>query len=229
MFNQYDNLIKWKGKTYNEIIPIIKCNNNNNLSLQNTFLPNPCKIYRYELPNFDNINVNNERISSKIYDSPGSTTRYSNILDNYCNTPLYNNLIIQKDYNVYSSNNIPIKNNITNSIIHNSIRRLRSSGMNNEKPLFISNTQISTNYYNNQCQYLNNTLQNCNIYNPNNIQFSQQGAVSCSNYILRKNFDTNYYNNKITSSIYKLPILYADNIKNNIGDTNTIQNCNLKE
>lgn len=218
MSNINENSIKWKGRTYNEIVSIIKSNKNQNQSTQNIFLPNPCKIYRRELPIttflFNEINANsgNERTSLKIDENPSYTIKNTN---NYCD----NNIIIQKEYNVYP--NIMLKDNITDTTIINSIRRIRSSGMNIEKPIFVSNTKIATKYYTNKCQYLNSTINN-DIYNPNNPQFSQQGAVSNSNYILRKTFDTNRNNNKITSATYRLPLLYAETIKNNIGDTNSI-------
>jgi hypothetical protein len=220
--------VSWKGRTYNEIVSTIKRNKNKNASSQNTFLPNPCKIYRRELPipfSVDNINSGSERTSLKLGDFPGSTTRVLSILGDYCNTPSYNNLIIQKPYD--APTDTTLKGEIDDTTIINSIRRVRSSGMNNEKPVFISNVKIGTRYYINQPQFMKSTVDNCNIYNPNNGQFSQQGAVSYSNYILRKNFDINRANNEITSATYSLPLLYAETIKNAVGDTGTLCSNNL--
>ena len=94
--------------------------------------------------------------------------------------------------------------------------------MNNEKPIFISDSKIATKYYTNDLQYLNAVINDCNIYKPNNAQFSQQGAVSYSNYILRKTNDINRINNKITCATYKLPLSYCETVKNVIGDTGTL-------
>jgi hypothetical protein len=217
MFNINDKPIKWKGQTYNQIISTIKRNNNSNLSAQNTFLPNPCKIYRRELTTpFSN--SGNERTSLKINEILHGTSQTST---NTCN-----NLIIQTEY--LAPSDTTLKGDITNSTVNNSIRRVRSSGMNNEKPVFISNTKIGTKYYTNETQYLKSiSTDKCTIYNPNNTQFSQQGAVSNSNYILRKSFDINRTNNDITTATYLLPLSYAETIKNNIGDTGTLCSKNI--
>jgi hypothetical protein len=216
MIHINENSIKWKGRTYNEIVSTIKQNKNKNESTRNTFLPNPCKIYRHELPTpFSNVsNSGNERTSLHIDNKPGYTNRVlidNNIID--CN-----NIIIQKPIN--DPDKTPLNDDV---IIGNSIKRVRSSGMNPEKPVFISNTKIGTKYYTNKQQYIDSTINNkCIIYNPNNQQFSQQGAVSYSNYILRKSYDVNRINNEITSATYMLPLAYAQTIKQNIGN---MANC----
>lgn len=227
--NNNDNPIKWKGRTYNEIVSIFKRNKNKNVSTQNTFLPNPCKIYRRELPiitySFSDLQTNsgNDSTTLQQIETPGSTIRYLSTLGDYCDNspPLSNSWAIQKPYS--SPIDTTLKECDTNNTIINSIRRVRSCGMNPEKPTFVSTSKISTKYYTNECQYLKSTFNdNCTIYNPNNQQFSQQGAVSYSNYVLRKNFDINRANNQITSATYNVPLLYAESIKNAIGDTGSL-------
>jgi hypothetical protein len=95
--------------------------------------------------------------------------------------------------------------------------------MNRETPQFVSSTKMKGGYYANNAQYLRGTIgKECVIYNPNNQQFAQQGAVSYSNYILRKNYDINSANNAITSATYAVPLLYAESIKMAVGDTGTL-------
>lgn len=215
--------IKWKGRTYNEIIAIIKRNKNENLSIQNAFLPNPCKIYRYNLP-FNEIppnagpNVGHERTSMRIpSESPGFTNHY------YADDSNCNPTFLQVPYNPSSnaqSNAETLKGKCN---IVDTIRRIRSAGMNREKPVFVSNTKMENPYSINNKQHLDATVnRGCATYKPNNAQFSQQGGVSYSNYILRKSFDINRANNAITSATYSLPISYAETIKMAVGDTGSI-------
>jgi hypothetical protein len=222
-----NNQIKWKGHTYNEIISIIKRNKNKNISTQNIFLANPSKIYRRELPIasiIENINSGeNERTSLKINEKPGGSTKsLINNTGTYCNSPLYNNLIIQKEYDAFSINHSILHDDLIHTNIINTIKKIRSSGMNTEKPTFISNSKIGTKYYTDKSQHINSINHKHNIYNPNNEQFSQQGGVSYSNYILRKKFDINRINNEITCATYNLPLCYAETIKNTIGDTGSL-------
>jgi hypothetical protein len=211
-------IIKWKGRTYNEIIAVIKRNKNENLSLNNAFLPNPCKIYRYNLPfnemlpsGYTNagLNAGQERTSTRIpSETPGFTNYYATNDPSNCA-----GLYVQVPYNV--PNNTTTEVEPLNDVI-NTIRRVRSSGMNKEKPQFVSNTKMVNPYSINNKQYLSATVnQECAIYKPNNGQFSQQGG----NYILRKSFDINRANNAITCATYSLPLSYAETIKMAVGDT----------
>lgn len=209
-------MISWKGKTYNEITAILQKNKNQNESVENTFLPNPCKIYRrsFNLPSNDEssgtANSGNERILQSTFDIPAASFRTINT-QTQCN-----NIILQKAYNPTVLQN--------DTIISDSIRRVRSAGMNNEKPVFVSNSKITSPYFNSNIQYLDATVVKDCIFNPNNPQFSQQGAVSYGAYILRKNNDICRINNALTERAFDAPLLYAENIKYIIGDTPAL--CN---
>jgi hypothetical protein len=214
------SIIKWKGLTYNEIIPTFRRNRNANQSTNNTFLPNPCNIYRRELPNTPFSVFGNQReIKISDLEQPGFSNRTSIIVDNSCGQ-------IQQPYESNEPDVKPLKECVS---VTNSLRRVRSSGMNPEKPIFISDTQIGTTYYTYGNQYLNSTFdtRECLINAPNNPQFSCQGAVSYSNYIVRKQYETNTDNNAITAATYKLQILYAESVKNAVGDTGSLCATNV--
>jgi hypothetical protein len=218
MFNINDSPIKWKGRTYNEIISAIKKNANENASMQNTLLPNPNKIYRRTLLPFNRSSTTcgNERTSVKLGEYPGSTIR---TLVPGTDTDIF----IQKEYNVVPPFDTTIKGCVDDSAITKSLRLVRSAGMNSETPQFVSSSKMKGGYYANNAQYLMSTAgKECTIYNPNNAQFAQQGAVSYSNYILRKTYDINSANNAITSATYSVPLLYAESIKMAVGDTGTL-------
>jgi hypothetical protein len=220
MFNINDSPIKWKGRTYNEIVSAIKKNTNENASAQNTLLPNPCKIYRRTLPTFNasNITCGNERTSVNLGEYPGFTNHSYTVPDTA--------LFIQKEYNVplpYDTTDGGSEICVVDSAITKSLRLVRSAGMNRETPRFVSSSKMKGGYYANNAQYLQGTIgKECVIYNPNNQQFAQQGGVSYSNYILRKNYDINSANNSITSATYSVPLLYAQSIKMAVGDTGTL-------
>jgi len=166
------NIIKWKGKTFNELSLIIKKNSNTNESLPNTLLPNPVILPRSELP-------------------VDSCTNY---------------IIKEVEYTDYTTPSVAIK-------------RIRSAGMNTEKTKFIDNTKLARPYYSSTPQYINGTIhKDCNIIKLNNPQFSQQGGVSYSNYVLRKHFDTIETSNILTGDTFTVPYIYAETIKYAHGD-----------
>lgn len=206
-------MISWKGITYNEVIATLRRNTNTNQSMENTYLPNPNRIYRNEITV---LNTNNTTSHNTVPSYPSGTikTTVSN-----CNPFIQKGLAI--------SSPMAQKGCVDNTQ-NNAFRRVRSAGMNCEKPVFVSNTKIKTGYYDSRTQYLKSTIDaECNHINLNNVQFAQQGAVSNSNYILRKRFNTNQDNGLITRKVFDTPLLYAETIKNAIGDTGYLCSNNL--
>ena len=202
------SIIKWKGLTYNEIIPTFRRNRNSNASTNNIFLPNPCTIYRRELtPPFsgftDGCTIGRSNIKISELEQPGFSNRTSVTGGDSCD--------------------IKVPTPLKRVCNENSLRRIRSAGMNPERQLFISDTKIGTTYYTNCSQYLKSSVDSqCQKTAYSNAQFSCQGAVSYSNYIVRKQYDTNRDNNAITAATYKSPILYAQTLKGVVGDTGSL-------
>jgi hypothetical protein len=211
MFNGPTNIIQWKGRTYNEIVPSIRRNTNTNASTQNTFLPNPCKIYRREIPfNVGETYGGTGRNPVTIIELEQPGYRNYHIGDTTTTTTIC-------DANVQTE--LPLTQK---ECVANVLRKVRSAGMNPERPVFVSNTAITTKYYTSGCQYLKAKDAKCDIDVPNNGQFNCQGATTYSNYILRKQYDTNLANWAITAATFKTPILYAESIKSAIGDTTSL-------
>lgn len=194
-------IISWKGKTFNQITSSIKKNsgNVNTTNKHNLFLPNPLKIHRREIANYKNNNICLKHSSIKIdeFDRPGGS-------------------IINTTFN--SSNNNGLENIIDNILPNNKCeepgtcmaflspsenakRRVRSAGMINQKydlknraKYYTDTNQYLTSrnitYHQNQFRYGISDPSYCVIYNPNNKQFAQQGAVTSSSLTTRVKYDT---------------------------------------
>jgi hypothetical protein len=195
-------IISWKGKTFNQITSSIKKNpgiNNNNNGIHNLFLPNPLKIYRREIANNSIVNTCTKHSSIKIdeFDRPGGS-------------------IINTTFDINKNNGLvnTIDNTLPNNICEepgtcmkflspadNARRRVRSAGMIKQKydPKNRAKYYTDTNQYltsrnitfeKNQFRYPTSDPSYCVIYNPNNKQFAQQGAVTSSSLIAKVKYDT---------------------------------------
>jgi hypothetical protein len=194
-------IISWKGKTFNQITSTIKKNPgiNTTQGIENIFLPNPLKIYRREIAN----KPNNE-----------TCMKHSSIKIDEINRP--GGSIINTSFN--SSNNNGLVNTIDNTLPNNSCeepgtcmvflspadnarRRVRSSGMINQKydqknraKYYTDTNQYLTSrnitFQQNQFRYAISDPSYCVVYNPNNKQFAQQGAVTSSSLIAKVKYDT---------------------------------------
>ena len=194
-------IISWKGKTFNQITSVVKKNPgiNTTKNIHNLFLPNPLKIYRREIASNPNDFTCSKHSSIKIdeFDRPGGSIINSNF-NNKNNNGLVNTI----------DNKLP--NNICEepgtcmaflSPAINAKRRVRSAGMIKQKydPKNRAKYYTDTNQYltsrnisfeKNQFRYPTSDPSYCVIYNPNNKQFAQQGAVTSSSLIARVKYDT---------------------------------------
>lgn len=194
-------IIKWKGKTFNQITSTIKKNKGTiaTSNTRNLLNPNPLNIYRREIANTNTDNIcskNNYSISIDEINRPGGS-----IINTTFNKNI-NGLVNTNDNNI--PNNIcedPATCNIFNSPAKNALRRLRSAGMirqkfdNKNRPKYCTDTTqylVSRNitFNQNQFQYPISDPKYCVTYKPNNKQFAQQGAVTSSSLTTRINYNT---------------------------------------
>jgi hypothetical protein len=156
LFNEYSNpIIKWKGKTFQQISAGIKFNktdySSNIVHGQTLFKALPLKIYRKEIASLDTYNCN-PRTSLKIdsFDQPGGTIMSQ--------MPIAKGLATTIDFN-YENNSCehPSKTSTTLPSCNilspelNAKRRVRSSGMIKKK---FNNAANNDMYYTNTNQYL---------------------------------------------------------------------------
>jgi len=192
-------IIKWKGKTFNQITSSIKKNKGTITTSQsrNLFISKPLKIYRREIGNKSIENSCSKRIISiNEIDQPGGTIINTNFNNNI------NGLVNTIDNNIPNNScENPAKCNIFASPAENALRRLRSAGMirqkfdNKNRPKYCTDTPqylISRNitFEQNQYQYAVTDPSYCVSYKPNNSQFAQQGAVTSSSLTTRKIYNT---------------------------------------
>lgn len=201
-------IISWKGQTFNQITSVMKKNPgkiDTKNGIHNLFLPNPLKIYRREIANKPNDSTCSKHSSIKIdeIDRPGGSiiNTISSINKNFDN----------KNYNGLANT---IDNTLPNNICEdpgtcmaflspalNAKRRVRSAGMIKQKydPKNRAKYYTDTNQYltsrnitfeKNQFRYPTSDASYCVVYNPNNKQFAQQGAVTSSSLIARVKYDT---------------------------------------
>ena len=210
MFNGATNIVQWKGRTFNEIVPSIRRNQNSNASAQNTFAANPCKIYRREMP------------------GGGGCSGRNPVTIMGLEQPAYRNHHV--GWGDDDADNVQTEIPLTQkgNYVANALRKVRSAGMNPERPAFVSNTEVATKYYTSSYQFLKAKDAKCDVNTTvNNGQFGCQGAVSYSNYIARKQYDTNLANWAITAATFGTPFLYAESIKTAIGDTASVCATNV--
>ena len=145
MFKINEEIINWKGTTFQRISAGIKFNNP---SAANLFRAGPLKIYRKEIAS-STLQFCRPRTSTRIddFNMPGGTVT----------TSIHNNTGLANIDDFNSPNNScehPSSNDICSSLLSpeiNALRRVRSSGM--IKPKFNANLNNDT-YYTNSAQYL---------------------------------------------------------------------------
>jgi hypothetical protein len=201
----------WKGKTFTQITTTIQKNKgliNASTNLVNLFKSKPLKIYRREIANISMSSTTpcNSKTSLRIdeFNRPNGYLVYqtnngnglASTLDDTIPNSMYETAAPQCNLSTSCFN--PAKN---------ALRRVRSSGNikkvalpnHNDTSYYTSNSQYlasrNRTYEQNQFQYSltrpTNGATYCNpVYKPNNSQFSQQGAVSSSTLIQRKDYDT---------------------------------------
>ena len=207
-------IISWKGKTFNQITSSIKKNpglNTTQNKNHNLFLPNPLKIYRREIATPKTSTACSRRASVKIdeFDRPGgsiintiaSTSNINGILNTMDNTPPNNSCEEYANCTTFMSPS------------YNAKRRVRSAGMirqkydsQNRPKYFTDRNQYLTSrnytYEQNQFRYPISDINYCVVYNPNNPQFAQQGAVSASSLTARVKYNTINTNAVQTTTAY---------------------------
>jgi hypothetical protein len=198
VFDKNKKLINWKGETIKELTPSWQLNNNIHTSLDSKFYFKalPLKIYRNEIAS--NIPNCNSKLSIKIknFETPKGTsvTDKMNGLDNITCLDKINTRCLEESC-------IPIQ-----SEQQNALKRLRSNGIiNNTKyytnsQQYLNNRNLSydkNNYQykdlNSDFSYRSNNVTNCSnevYYKPSNQRFAVQGAVSSSDLIARKKYNT---------------------------------------
>ena len=209
------NEMSWKGKTFFQITSSIQPNKNQS-SINNRFLPPPLKIYRKEIASTPITICSKKSISINELDIPNGYLVYSTPNSNGLTNTLDINLSENKNNReqpICNLGNPTCKTSInTMSPSVNALRKIRSSGMiRNNSFYYTSNAQYMASrnltYKQNQYQYVSNVIipetvstgninnAHCKnvqtpVYNPNNKQFAQQGAVSSSSLVTRLKYNT---------------------------------------
>lgn len=180
VFHSNKPYIQWKGKTFKQISYGIKLNNYNITHVNQVFKARPMKQYRKEITSTD-VNCN-PRISLKIdhFDRPGGTQ-----ITECTNKGLENTLDINYENNTCQH---PSQNCMPElSVEKNALRRVRSSGMTQNK----YDINSRKNYFSSTSQYLNNR----NLSYQNNQYFNlrkgdsnvKPGSVNASENIYTAN------------------------------------------
>ena len=230
LFNEYSNpIIKWKGKTFQQISAGIKFNktdySSNIVYGQTLFKALPLKIYRKEIASQDTYHCN-PRTSLKIdsFDQPGGTVMSQ--------IPIVKGLATTIDFN-YENNScehpsktsktLPSCNILSPEL--NAKRRVRSSGMIKRKfntaannDMYYTNTNqylISRNRSYEQNQYFHIRQGNANVKPGTNLSsqniYSSNGINHCAKFTFQTDasfqyqwFDTNIYTVIIPAGSYDI-------------------------
>ena len=212
-------LVSWKGLTIQEINSKIVLNEKVIEGQANLFRAAPLKIPRREIAS-KNSNTCNSRtsVSIDVINQPGGISSNTTSVDPSNNILLTNTLDLPNNGCEY-----PGTCNTITSVTENAKKRVRSSGMIRQKyhsttnnPLYHTNSKQylhSRNKTFKQNQYVfpgqdaNNT---CFVtqYNPSNTQFAVQGAVTSSDLITRKRYNT------ITDSAASYTTAFGQNVSN---------------
>lgn len=198
VFDKNKKLIDWKGQTIKELTPTWKLNNNihNTLDSKFYFKALPLKLYRNEIANNGPNCYSKLSIKIKNFETPKGTI----ITDNF--NGLDNTTCLDKiNTDCLEESCIPIQ-----TAQQNALRRIRSKGIVNNTKYYTNSQQYLNNrnlsYDKNKYQYKDvnsdfsyrsNNVTNCSNevhYKPSNQRFAVQGAVSSSDLIARKKYNT---------------------------------------
>jgi len=193
-------IIKWKGKTFNQITSSIKKNPGlTGKGTHNLRMPNPLKIYRREIANPKVSNTCSRRASLKIdeINRPGGSIVNTSAFVVGTNNGLVNTT---PDFLPNNTCEEPGTCLAFLSPALNAKRRCRSAGMVHQKynaknlpKYFTNNSQYlysrNQTFEQNQFQYPISDPSYCVIYNPSNSQFAQNGGVSASSLTARVKYN----------------------------------------
>lgn len=191
------SLISWKGLTINQINSKISKNVGTVQGQRNLFKANPVRLPRRETNTTDSKNCNRSAITLNTINIPGGTIANSSATTS-------NNILLTTEVKVPNNScEYPGTCNTYTSPIENAKRRVRSGGMIRQKYHETSNNKAyhtntreyleSRNMTYKQNQYvLSNPDNTCfkTHYNPSNNQFAVQGAVTSSDLVTRKRYNT---------------------------------------
>ena len=193
-------LVSWKGLSIQEVNSKIIQNESTLDGKDNLFRATPLKIPRREIATRNNSNSCNTKtaISIDVINRPGGVVSNTSFSDPSNNILLINNLELDNNKCQFPGTCNPVV-----STADNARRRVRSSGMVRQKYHPTTNNQT---YHANTKQYLHSRnmtfKQNQYVFsnpdntcfkthhNPSNSQFGVQGAVTSSDLVTRKRYNT---------------------------------------